>query len=292
MKFRRAFTLCLAQIMLVGLVSLSGCVAQEAVNTPEQSVLTKEQAEAVNTAENLLKHYKTVTYAQLDYIGGNTVHMTFFRNAAGEQCIIEDDNGYEAYRTDALHLARENGETAYHIYGEQECVVGKYLFMTPGGSFVSQTEDGSGNIHCEMRADIDEDYAKALESWSVTTADKMLTTAVFAAGDYRVLSLDFAILHPDGTELKIASSVVLYDETVPYSELVSAYDRAEKARVTIALEDGGTRTALLPKGACFTWSCDEGCSLYEDANGESILSATSKPLDDDTTLYVFKGQGS
>ena len=211
----------------------------------EPAPFTAEQAEQINTVDHLLKSYQTITYAQLDYIGGYTMHVMHFLNEADEVCSIEDDSGYSAYRNNAFLLERENGETYYHIYGEAEHT--GHLLMVANSEFTSQEANENGDLLCEMTADIDEDYADALSNWSVTTEDKMLTTVVFAASDHRVLTIDYVIAHPDGTKLKIASGVTLYDQELQSPDMLWDYAEAEKATVTVTLADGSTRTAQIPK---------------------------------------------
>lgn len=257
--------------------------------TSTSSSLTASQAAQINKAGNLLAKHTTVTYAQLDFIGGNTTHITFFKNDAGEATYVEDDNGYAAYCTDLFGFVRENGESAYHIDCGGDTSVSGYLLMAQGSEFVSCVILGNGTILGEMTADIDASYAAALSSWSVTTKDKMLTTVVFASDDYRVLSLDFTILHADGTKLKIASGVLLYDKPVQYPDAVSAWYLAkEKVAVTVTYPDGTKGKALIPKGERFTWNCAEGYALYLDANGTNPVGETSEAVSSDLAVYCLQ----
>lgn len=275
-------------------LSLSGCATFG--ENPEQtssdaaaasSKLTAEQAEEGNTVKSLLGRYETITYSQLDYIGGKTTHLTFFTNESGSPCLIEDDNDYTAYRTDAFSFVRENGESEYRLFAGQQANISKYLLMVPDSKFTTRTVDSDGNLVCEALADIDQDYADELSDWSVTTADKMLTTTAFAADDDRVLSIDFTIRHPDGSVLKIASGVVLYDQEVQYPDEVQSYLDAEKYTVTVQMPDGRMRTALIPKGETFSWDCDEGCALYLDKDGKTLLPEEPDPVQSNLTMYCL-----
>ena len=97
--------------------------------TSTSSSLSASQAAQINKAGNLLAKHTTVTYAQLDFIGGNTTHITFFKNDAGEATYVEDDNGYAAYCTDLFGFVREKGESAYHIDCGGDTSVSGYLLM-------------------------------------------------------------------------------------------------------------------------------------------------------------------
>ena len=125
---------------------------------------------------------------------------------------------------------------------------------------------------CEAEADISQEYADQLsESCSVTTKDKMVTTTVFAVDDFRVLSIEFFIRHPDGSELRIASGVLFYIQEVSYTNAVKDYLDSRKLIVTVRMDDGSVRKAQIPKGMTFTWICDDGYALYKDKKGKNSL---------------------
>jgi hypothetical protein len=249
--------------------------------------LTMDKASEVNTIANLLKKYKTVTYAQLDYIGGDTMHVTYYKDKSGV-CCTEDDFNYSGYRTDSMVFSREKGESSYLLTVTKDAYVSNYMFVVPGGTFTSQTTDVSGNLVCEAEADISQEYADQLSgSWPVTTKDKMVTTTVFAADDFRVLSVDFSIRHPDDSELMIASGVLLYNQEVSYTDAVKEYLDSPKLIVTVRMEDGSVRKALIPKGMPFTWVCDDGYALYKDKKGKTPLKEKADPVKRDLTLYCL-----
>lgn len=249
--------------------------------------LTMDKASEVNTIANLLKKYKTVTYAQLDYIGGDTMHATYYKDK-GVVCCTEEDYNYSGYRTDSMVLSREKGESSYLLTVTKDSYVSNYMFVVPGGTFTSQTTDVSGNLVCEAEADISQEYADQLSgSWSVTTKDKMVTTTVFAADDFRVLSVDFSIRHPDSSELKIATGVLLYNREVSHSDAVKEYLDSPKFTVTVRMEDGSVRKAQIPKGMPFTWVCDDGYALYKDKEGKTPLKEKVDPVKRNMTLYCL-----
>ena len=160
--------------------------------------------------------------------------------------------------------------------------------MVPGSAFTSQTTDSDGNLICETQAEISQEYADQLsESWPATTEDKMVTTAVFAADDFRVLAIDFSLRRPDGTVSKIASGVMLYDQEILHADAVQSYLNAEKYTVTLMMEDGSTRTAEIPKGDTFTWVCDDGYALYLDNMGKMLFPEESDPVQNNLTLYCL-----
>lgn len=270
---------------------LSGCANTVAPGKQDTPKLTMEKVSEVNTAAHLLERYKTITYAQLDYIGGDTIHMTYFKDENGNCCVTEDDSGYSGYRTDGFTFSREKGKSTYDLSATEEANVSNYLFMVSDSEFTSQTTDTSGNLVCETQADISQEFADQLsKTWSATTEDKMVTTAVFAADDFRMLSTDFRLRRPNGSECKIASGVMLYDQEVQHTDAVQRYLDAEQYTVDIQLPDGSKRTAQIPKGEPFTWTCDDGFALYKDSAGKTPLRETSALAEQDMTLYVLKAQ--
>ncbi len=274
--------------LMITLGLLSGCQNTSALSPSEAPALTMDKAMEVNRAAHLLENYMTITYAQLDYIGGNTMHATYFKDADGNCCVTEDDSGYTGYGTDSLTFSREKGKSAYKISATKEPQVSSYLFMVPGSEFTSQTTDVNGNLVCETQADINQEYADQLsESWPATTEDKMITTTVFAGDDFRVLSIDFSLRRPDGSESKIASGVLLYDREVEYTDAVQNYLDAEKVIISIQMEDGSIRMAGIPKGETFRWSCDDGYALYLDKDGKTPISEEAGPVQSALTLYCL-----
>lgn len=298
MKKTTILTVLLSLLIILSL--LSGCKdahgssevpasSQPTVSASDAPTLTMDKVSQANTVAHLLETYKTITYAQLDYIGGNTMHVTYFKDENGNNCSTGDDFGYTDYRTDCFAFSREKGESTYNLSATKDAKVSDYLFMVSGSEFASQTTDVSGNLVCVAQADISHDYADQLsEFWPVTTEDKMVTTTVFASDDFRALSIDFNIGRPDGSESKIASGVLLYNQEVVYTDAVQGYLDAEKVTVSVQMEDGGTRTAEIPKGETFAWGCDDGYTLYLDEDGKTPLSEESALVEQDMTLYVLE----
>lgn len=286
MKQKGLIILVLSLVIMLGL--LSRCQNTPALSPSKAPALTMDQAMEVNRAAHLLENYKTITYAQLDYIGGNTMHVTYFKDADGNCCVTEDDPGYTGYGTDSLTFSREKDKSAYKISATKESQVSSYLFMVPGSEFTSQTTDANGNLVCKTQADISQDYADQLSvTWKATTEDKMITTTVFAADDFRVLSLDFSLRRPDGSEEKIASGVMLYDQEVRHTDAVQEYLDADKATVSIQMEDSAIRTAEIPMGETFRWSCDDGYALYLDKDRKTLISEEAGPVQSALTLYCL-----
>jgi hypothetical protein len=249
--------------------------------------LTMDKASEANSIAHLLEKYKTVTYAQLDYIGGDTIHATYFKGEDGI-CCTEDDFGYSGYCTDSMVFSRKKGVSSFHLLATKDPYISNYMFVVPGGTFTTQTTNTSGNLVCEAEADISQEYADQLsESWPVTTKDKMITSTVFAADDFRVLSIDFSIRHPDGSELRIASGVLLYNQKVSYTDAVKDYLNNKKLTVTVKMEDGSYRTVQIPKGMTFTWECDDGYALYRDKKGKTPLKEKAGSVKSDLTLYCL-----
>lgn len=278
--------LVLTLVITLGL--LSGCQNTPALSPSKAPALTMDQAMEVNRAAHLLENYKSITYAQLDYIGGNTMHVTYFKDADGNYCVTEDDPGYTGYGTDGLTFSQEKGKSAYMVSATKESQVSNYLFMVPGSEFTSQTTDANGNLVCKTQADISQDYADQLSvTWKATTEDKMITTTVFAANDFRVLSLDFSLRRPDGSEEKIASGVMLYDQEVRYTDAVQEYLDADKATVSVQMEDSAIRTAEIPIGETFRWRCDDGYALYLDKDGKTLIPQEASPVQSALTLYCL-----
>lgn len=253
----------------------------------DKFTLTMDKASEVNTIANLLKKYKTVTYAQLDYIGGDTMHATYYKDK-GVVCCTEEDFNYSGYSTDSMVFSRQKGESSYFFAAMKDANVSDYVFVVAGGTFTSQTTDVSGNLVCEAEADISQEYADHLSgSWPVTTKDKMVTTTVFAADDFRVLSVDFSIRHPDSSELKIATGVLLYNREVSHSDAVKEYLDSPKFTVTVRMEDGSVKKAQIPKDMSFTWACDDGYALYKDKEGKTPLKEEAVPVKRNMTLYCL-----
>ncbi len=274
--------------LVITLGLLSGCQNTPALSPSDAPALTMDKAIEVNTVAHLLENYKTITYAQLDYIGGNTMHMTYFKDANGNYCFVEDDFGYTGYRTDCFMFSHEKGDSAYSLSLTEGGSVSEYLFMVPDSEFTSQITDANGNLVCETQADIDQEYADQLsESWPATTEDKMITTTVFAGDDFRVLSIDFSLRRPDGSESKIASGVLLYDREVEYTDAVQNYLDAEKVIISIQMEDGSIRTVGIPKGETFDWNCEDGYVLYLDRDGKTPLPEKPEPIQKDLALYYM-----
>lgn len=286
MKQKNLLAIALTFLVMAGL--LSGCQNSEKSSTKETSILTMDEVVKVNTVAYLLEQYKTVTYSQLDYIGGNTVHMAYFKDEKGNLCATEDDSGYKGYRTDTFTFSREKGESSYHINAMKDLNVSDYLFMVSGSEFTSQTTDESGNFVCETQADINQEFADQLSDiWQITTEDKMVTKTIFASDDYRVLSIDFILRRTDKSELKIASGVMIYDQEIQNTDAVQNYLDAEKITVSVNMEDGSIRKSEIPKGETYTWYCDEGYALYLDENGKMPISDKSEPVQSDLTLYCL-----
>ncbi len=280
-------------IFALALGLLSGCERAPAPtpkSTPESQApaLSMDRAEEINNVAHLLEMYQTVTYAQLDYIGGEVTHTTFFKEETGDIRQVSDGNGYAAWQTDNFLFSRWDGVNRYHIYAATDGFFSDYLLMGQNGKFVSQVTDGNGNLACETEADISQDYADGLSDWGVTTADKLLTRPVFAADDFRELAIDFIIRHPDGSEVKIVSAVLLYDREVAYPDAVQNYLDAKKYTVTVQMPGIDVQTAEIPAGESFTWGCDEGYALYLDAEGKAPLGETSDPVEGDMTLYCLQ----
>lgn len=255
---------------------------------PSTPTLDLEKAAEVNTAANLLEKYKTVTYSQLDYISGDNIHVTYFKDEGGNNCSTQDDNGYTNYQTDYFAFIRMRGESTYAINTMGYRLVSDTLFMVADSEITSQTTDQNGSLVCETQGDINQEYADQLsENWPATTEDKMITKTVFAADDFRLLTIDYILLRPDGSESKIASGVMVYDKDVSYSEAVQNYLDSEKAIVSIQMLDGTIRTMKIPKGESFDWYCDEGYALYLDKDGKMPLSEQTDPVEGDLTLYCL-----
>ncbi|MEN6351085.1 MAG: hypothetical protein ABFD08_17030 [Syntrophomonas sp.] len=303
MKKRTILTVLLSLLIILSL--LSGCNDAHASGSSEvpassqpsvlasavsdAPTLTMDKASEANTVAHLLKTYKTIIYAQLDYIGGNTTHITFFTDKSGKLCSTGDSSGYTDYRTDYFDFYhREPGESVYSLSAMEGTNVSDYLLGVPNGAFTSQATDVRGNLVCVAQADISQDYADQLSDfWPVTTEDKMVTTTVFAPDDFRALSIDFTIRRPDGSESKIASGVLLYNQEVVYTDAVQGYLDAKKVTVSIQMEDGGTRTAEIPRGETFSWSCDDGYTLYLDKDSKTLLPKQPEPVQEDLTLYCL-----
>lgn len=273
----------------------------EVVSTPTPEVTTApsptasvtptldlEKAAEVNTMSNLLENYKTVIYSQLDYISGDNIHVTCFKDEDGNICSTQDDNGYTNYQTDYFIFTRTKGESTYAISAMGYGIVSEALYMVADSEITSQTTDRNGNLVCEAQADISQEYADQLsENWPATTQDKMITTTVFAADDFRVLTIDYSLRRPDGSESKIASGVMVYDKEVSFSETVQNYLDAEKGVISMQMGDGTTRTMKIPKGEIFEWYCPEGYALYFDKDGNKPLPEQPDPLEGDLTLYCL-----
>ncbi len=280
MQYRKVFVLTLALM----LCALSSCTP----GTTPTHKLTAEEAERANTIAHLLEGHKTVTYAQLDYIGGNTIHKTFYQDAAGNCCLTEEDTGYQIYSTNAGTFQHSKDGSRYFLYAQADRFLSDATLVVEDGAFTTQTVDQAGNFVCESIRNIDQAYADALsENWEVTTEDQMVTTTVFAPDDLRVLALDYVLRHPDGSESKIASGVVLYDQAVSHTDAVQDYLDKDKHRVTLKLPDGSVRVAAIPDGEPFTWYCDEGEGLYRDENGALPLPEEAEPVVGDLTLYCL-----
>lgn len=286
MEQRKIPALVLTLAITIGI--LSGCQNMSSTTT---ATLNMDIVSKANTVAHLLENYKTVTYAQLDYIGGDTMHMTYFKDKNGNCCAAEDDSGYTGYQTDSFTFSREKGESKYILSATKDANVSDFLFMVSDSKFTSQTTDSRGNLVCETQADIDQDFANQLsKTWSATTEDKMVTTTILAPDDFRVLSINFRLCRPDGSEFPIASGVMLYDKEVKYTDAVQSYLDAEKWTVSVQMPDGSRRTGLIPKGETFSWDCDEGFALYEDAEGKMLISKEFLSAEKNMALYVMKVQ--
>ncbi len=255
---------------------------------PVTPTLDLEMAAEVNTMSNLLENYKTVTYSQLDYISGDNIHVTCFKDEDGNNCSTQDDNGYTNYQTDYFRFSQSKREAIYAISAMGYSLVSDILYMVADSEITSQTTDRNGNLVCETEADISQEYADMLsESWPATTQDKMITTTVFAADDFRVLTIDYSLRRPDGSESKIASGVMVYNKEVSYSDAVQNYLDTEKAKVSIQMADGTIRTMKVPKGESFEWYCDEGYALYLDKGGITPLPEQPDSVEGNLTLYCL-----
>lgn len=290
MNGTQRFTLTLAVVLDL----LCGCAPSPAADTPATPALTAEQAAQANTAAHLLERYQTVTYAQLNYANGDTTHKFFYTDDDGTLCATGDSSGYTDYQTDFLDFYHpEPGQSVYTLSAAEGTYVSAYLFVVSGSAFTAQTTDANGNWVCVAESDIDQAYADELSDFgTITTQDKMVTTTVFAPDDFRVLTIDFSIRRPDGTEIQIASGALFYDQEVRHTDAVQHYLDAPKVTVSVQMPDGSTRTAKLPQGASFEWVCDEGDALYLDPVGTRPVPETSQPVQADLTLYCLAKQGS
>lgn len=260
---------------------------------PSTPTLDLEMAAEVNTMSNLLENYKTVTYSQLDYISGDNIHVICFKDEDGNICSTQDDNGYTNYQTDYFRFTRTKGEATYAISAMEFGLVSNLLYMVADSEITSQTTDRNGNLVCETQGDISQEYADQLsENWPATTQDKMITTTVFAADDFRVLTIDYSLRRPDGSESKIASGVMVYDKEVSFSEAVQNYLDAEKGVISMQMGDGTTRTMKIPKGESFEWYCEEGYALYLDKDGKTPLPEQPDPVQSDLTLYCLANKSN
>lgn len=274
----------------------SASAAGASTDTAAAPTLTVEQAAQVNTVAYLLGHYQTVTYAQLNYANGDTIHRIYYTDDDGMLCATGDGSGYSEYLTDDFYYYHpEPGESVYTFSVAEGTYVSDYLFMVvPSDDFTAQTTDANGNLVCTAEADIDQAYADGLSDFgTITTQDKMVTTTVFAPDDFRTLTIDFAIRRPNGTEIPIASGALFYDQEVQHADAVQRYLDEPKVTVSIQMPDGTARTAKLPRGAAFEWECDEGNALYLDPEGNNPVPETSQPVQADLTLYcLLNSQGS
>ena len=255
---------------------------------PSTPTLDLDKVAEVNTMENLLEKYKTVTYSQLDYLRGDNIHVTYFKDEDGAICSTQDDNGYTNYQTDYFAFIRIKRKSSYAISAMGYGIISSIMYMVPDIEITSQTTDANGNLVCETQSDISQEYADQLSgSWPATTQDKMITTTVLAADDFRVLNIDYSLRHPDGSESKIASGVIVYNLDVSYSEAVQDYLNSEKGIISINMMDGTIRTMKIPKGESYEWYCEEGYALYLDKEGTIPLPEQPNPVDGDVTLYCF-----
>lgn len=260
---------------------------------PVTPTLTMDKAVEVNTVAHLLEKYKTVTYAQLDYIGGDNIHVIYYKDEDGNNCFTEDDNGYASYRTDYFDFSRMKGQSEYHFSAMKYRYISEAILMVTDSEFTSRTTDANGNLVCETQAEISQEYADQLsKSWTVTNKDKMITKTVFAPDDYRMLSIDYSIRRPDGSESMIASGVLIYNKEVTHADAVQGYLDAEKVSVSIQMDDGTTRTGKIPKGETFNWICDDGYSLYLDKDGKILLPEQPDPVKGDLTLYCLPNKSN
>lgn len=255
---------------------------------PDTPTLTMDKAVEVNTVAHLLEKYKTVTYAQLDYINGENIHVIYYKDEDGNNCYTEDDNGYASYRTDYFDFTRMKGQSQFHFSAMKHRYISDAILMVTGSEVTSRTTDVNGNLVYESQAEISQEYADQLSgSWTATTKDKMITKTVFAPDDFRMLSIDYSIRRPDGSESMIASGVLIYNKEVAHADAVQDYLDAEKVSVSIQMEDGTSRTGKIPKGETFNWICDDGYSLYLDKDGKIPLPEQPDPVQSDLTLYCL-----
>lgn len=268
--------------LLLALLLLASCA------TTGKAGLTAEQVMKINTAEKLLKSHEAVSYAQLDWISGDTIHMDFFKDDLGQVCMAEDDNGYEGFLSDAMSFSRSEDGTSYLIIGYQDPSISEYLFMVRGSEFVLQTKLPSGDILCRTEAPIDEGFAAYLSGWSVTTEDRMLTDVVVDSTSLEVKSCEFFVQHPDGSTMKLASAVILYDKELCMPSVVAEHLASSLVDISIHMPSGSIRVARIPQGQAFNWVNDEGFGFFHDASGErAVPDDAILTADEPISLYVL-----
>ncbi|MEM1483450.1 hypothetical protein V6615_01085 [Oscillospiraceae bacterium PP1C4] len=84
-----------------------------------------------------------------------------------------------------------------------------------------------------------------------------------------------------------ASGVMLYGQEVRHTDAVRGYLDADKATISVQIEDGVIRTAEIPMGETFSWSCDDGYALYLDKDGKTLFPEESDPVQSTLTLYCL-----
>lgn len=156
----------------------------------------------------------------------------------------------------------------------------------------SAVESNAHNLTIEQATKINT-VENLLESYKTATVVQLdhiggkTSRMIFSADDFRLLSMEFSLIRPDSTELKIASAIVLYDLEISYTDEVQGYLDSEKVAVTVQMEDGSIQTAEIPKGETFTWYCDDGYAFYLDEEGKSPLPEEPEPVNSNMTLYCL-----
>lgn len=291
MHQRKPWLIC---IMLVfSLLLLFGC-DKEQTNDDQSDADTYQKIEEKNKVLSLLqeKDTKGIVYSQLDMVGGDVGHLSYFLNDQGRVESIIQWNDSWGYSTETMSLSMENDSVTMNLSGEiqPEVSLNDFSLFAAKGDYEALKTDDNGNLLTVSKVEADEEMVENYKDlWDISLGDYMVSKSVIDAESLILDRTDYYITDADGLEKEyIAIGVVRKIDTPEMPVMIQNLLDGETHHVTICLSDGTKREFDVPISAVVTCSVSEGEALYEDAEGEKSYAFPEKPLTEDITVYCHK----
>ena len=136
----------------------------------------------------------------------------------------------------------------------------------------------------ERKRDTEQSVTPQEIAWDLSTIypDEEAFEAEFSQAETQIKSMT-ALRGKLNTVDRVISYYTGYDEMNRLTGRLDAY----KATVSVQMEDSAIRTAEIPIGETFSWSCDNSYALYLDKEGKTPIPEEAGPVQSALILYCL-----